>query len=155
MLLGPEKCGKSSLLDQWAPHLGHGVYSKVIRPHPFTRCINGSETIDREVEITVYSVDSNREDLYCWGISGYIIMFDVSDKDSFERAKQVWDRIQSYYPIALVGNKSDLKREISVAMGREYADENRMLYFETSIYDLDSINRVFMLMADQMNDQSQ
>ena len=47
--------------------------------------------------------------------------------------------------IVLVGNKDDLntEREISTAEGQEFADQNNLLFFETSAKTGHNIDKVF------------
>jgi hypothetical protein len=145
LLIGSRGCCKHSLLKRWFGEdtIEHKivVYSKFIRPHPS----NYSVYNDTDMKLNLFRLYS----------SAYIIMFDVSDITSFEEVKKVYTHIYdegSSIPIALLGHKADLYREISVATAREYADANRISYFESSIDDLDSIDRLFINIADQIND---
>lgn len=156
-LIGSIGCGKSSFLKRWTNN--DISYSKIIRPPPFTYCVNGVviETIDKDVQINVWKLNVDKSelfDLYFRGAMGCIIMFDVSSKDSFEETKMVYTQIKNYLiadiPVALVGHKSDLNREVSIDTACIYADDHKMLYFETTIHD-DSINNFFRAMADEIN----
>ena len=50
---------------------------------------------------------------------------------------------------ALVGNKSDLveEREVSTDLAKEYADQNGMLYMETSAKTAENIHELFEAIA--------
>ena len=68
---------------------------------------------------------------------GFVIVYDVTDKESFEAVNGYRDKINERrpnVPILLVGNKSDLstKRKVSPEEGKEFAEEHNMLFAETS-----------------------
>ena len=66
------------------------------------------------------------------------IVYDITDKKTFEnvitRLNEVRDMCYKDILICLIGNKCDLetKREISYDDGKNFADENNLLFFETS-----------------------
>lgn len=69
--------------------------------------------------------------------NGVILVFDLNNRESFDNLK-LW--IQSIKLKAtnknirqiLIGNKLDLKREISYEEGQEFANDYGLVYFETS-----------------------
>lgn len=83
--------------------------------------------------------------MYYRGAKGAIVVFDCTNRVSFDKAEQ-WvtelrDRAPVDLAIALAGNKTDLsdivfififQREVSTAEAKQYADDNNLLYFETS-----------------------
>ena len=66
------------------------------------------------------------------------IVYDITDKKTFENVitwlNEVRDMCYKDILICLIGNKCDLetKREISYEDGKNFADENNLLFFETS-----------------------
>ena len=84
---------------------------------------------------------------------GGIIVYDITKKTSFEHVKNWYNDLinlgEKGCIVALVGNKLDLvernerKREVSKYEAKSYADENHMLFFETSAYNGDNINDIF------------
>ena len=85
---------------------------------------------------------------YYRGTKGYIIIYDISNKNSFERAKYWIEKIQinsqSYARKILIGNKCDLEnREVSKEEGKILAEEFNMNFFETSAKICLNVNEAF------------
>ena len=78
-----------------------------------------------------------------------MIVYDVGDKRTFERAKQWLDTVRAEVTsdcvIGLVGNKSDRKdRVVPQSEGAEFARMEGILFFETSAKDNRGIDDMFM-----------
>ncbi len=78
------------------------------------------------------------------------IVYDITDRKTFDNVK-TWlsecrDMCYKDILICLLGNKSDLeeKRAISLEEGQKFADENNLLFFETSAKDGTNIQEVFV-----------
>jgi len=69
---------------------------------------------------------------------GIILMYDITDRDSFEHISKWWNDIMNFknkdFPVVLVGNKSDLEDERMVQKeeGENIAKEYNIKFFETS-----------------------
>ena len=78
-----------------------------------------------------------------------IIVYDITDPDSFKTLEQWYQDCQSYGPkninMVLVGNKNDLeeKRKISINEGMDFAEKYNIVFFETSAKDGTNIDNVF------------
>ena len=57
--------------------------------------------------------------------------------------------------ICLIGNKTDLeeKREVSYEEGKNFAEENNLLFFETSAKDGNNIQEIFLESATNLVDK--
>ena len=69
--------------------------------------------------------------------NGVIVVFDITDKKSFKDVYYWLEEIRNEskdIPVVLFGNKCDLeeRREVTKKEAQKYADEHRVLYFETS-----------------------
>jgi len=73
------------------------------------------------------------------GAHGILLVFDITDKESFEGKVTEWLReVRNYTPdntpVVLVGNKVDKadKRVVDHDTAKQFADQNKLKYFETS-----------------------
>ena len=86
---------------------------------------------------------------YYRGAHGLIIVFDVTDKNSFDNVKKWLDDVEKYSPSnivkMLVGNKSDLdsRRVVDFHTAKEYADNLNIPYLETSAKSDTNVSRAF------------
>jgi len=77
------------------------------------------------------------------------IVYDITSKKSFEDVviwmKECKDMCYKDILICLIGNKCDLeeRRAVSTEDGKKFAEENNLLFFETSAKDGTNINEVF------------
>ena len=84
---------------------------------------------------------------------GGLIVYDITKRSSYENVKNWYNDLVNLGEkgciIALVGNKLDLiernerKREVNKAEAQAYAEDNHMLFFETSAYNGNNINDIF------------
>ena len=78
-----------------------------------------------------------------------LLVYDISKKESFESIQSWIDDCKSAAPetvlMVLVGNKSDLtdERKVSEEEGREFAEKNGLLFFETSAKTGENVKEVF------------
>ncbi len=93
---------------------------------------------------------------YYRGAHGIIIVYDVTDGESFQNVKQWLHEINRYafenVCKILVGNKCDQsdKRVISKMSGEEYAQSLGMEYIETSAKNADNIDELFKRLSKQI-----
>jgi small GTP-binding protein len=82
-------------------------------------------------------------------VNGVIIVFDVTNQESFDNVKRWIQEISKYSSDGivkiLVGNKTDLAniRVISKDQGEKMAEEIDAMYFETSAKSGSNISQVF------------
>ena len=84
---------------------------------------------------------------------GGLIVYDITKRSTFENVKNWYNDLitlgEKGCIIALVGNKLDLvernerKREVEKYEAQAYADDNHMLFFETSAYNGNNLNDIF------------
>jgi len=90
------------------------------------------------------------------GAHGIIVVYDVTDVDSFNNVKQWLHEIDRYASEnvnkLLVGNKSDLmsKRAVTFEQGKEFADSLGIEFVETSAKNSTNVEKAFMAMSAQI-----
>jgi len=87
---------------------------------------------------------------YYKGAQAIVIVFDLTDKDSFDHLKSWLSDVDKHAKEGvmkvLVGNKSDLtnKRQISEDAAKEFAKKYGMEYIETSAKDSSNVDDLFV-----------
>lgn len=93
--------------------------------------------------------------IYFYQLSGIILVYDITRRNTFERIK-FWCinalKQNSILNALLIGNKSDLdtEREIAYDEGKEFAEENGMIFYETSAYKPETIKTAFNDLFDEI-----
>ncbi|WOK99228.1 hypothetical protein Cni_G07940 [Canna indica] len=93
---------------------------------------------------------------YYRGAHGIIVVYDVTDQESFNNVKQWLNEIDRYASEnvnkLLVGNKCDLteNRVVSYETGKAFADEIGIPFLETSAKDATNVEHAFMVMTSEI-----
>ena len=87
-------------------------------------------------------------------VNGIILVADLTKKESFINIKMWLEDIQNNFnnpSLVLFGNKADLteKRQVTSEEAKKYAEENGLIYFETSAKTNQGINEGFAYIANQ------
>lgn len=95
---------------------------------------------------------------YYRGAMGFILMYDVSNEDSFNQVNDWSTQIKTYSwdnaQVILVGNKCDLDdRTVSNERGKQLADQLGMEFFETSAKENTNVKEVFERLVDLICDK--
>ena len=97
---------------------------------------------------------------YYRGAQGIIIVYDVTDRDSFENVRTWIEEIEKYSKPGvckiLVGNKCDAtvdERQVSTEEAREFAKEYHMPFLETSAKKSLGVDEAFTLMTKEIKDK--
>jgi small GTP-binding protein len=93
--------------------------------------------------------------MYYRGAAAAVIVFDLTEPASFERAKAWVSELrhsgEGECVLALAGNKCDLPdRKIDLDEVREYARENKVVFFETSAKSGKNIAEMFTALAERV-----
>uniref|UniRef100_A0A3Q2QFB7 RAB5A, member RAS onco family, b n=1 Tax=Fundulus heteroclitus TaxID=8078 RepID=A0A3Q2QFB7_FUNHE len=94
--------------------------------------------------------------MYYRGAQAAIVVYDITNEDSFVRAKNWVKELQRQASpnivIALAGNKADLanKRALDFQDAQSYADDNSLLFMETSAKTSMNVNEIFMAIAKKL-----
>lgn len=93
---------------------------------------------------------------YYRGAHGIIIVYDVTDKQSFENVEHWLKEIDRYannnVNKLLVGNKSDLqsKKVVTYEEGKALADKHGIKFLETSAKNAHNVEQAFQAMATEI-----
>ena len=152
LLLGDSSVGKSCLLLRFCDNSFQEAHLTTIGLDFRVKAINLDN--NRKVKIQIW--DTAGEDRfrsitrnYYKGAKGILLIFDVTDKESFTHIKDWVERIHDESPegitICLIGNKIDRNedRVISNEEGKKLAEEWKISYFETSAKIGTGVEEVF------------
>merc|ERR1712036_34651 len=96
---------------------------------------------------------------YYRGAHGIIVVYDVTDQESFNNVKQWLQEIDRYacenVNKLLVGNKCDLttKKVVDYTTAKEYADQLGIPFLETSAKNATNVEQAFMTMAAEIKNR--
>merc|ERR1711988_710819 len=91
--------------------------------------------------------------MYYRGAAAAIVVYDITNRDTFQRGKQWVKELQRQdnpnIVIALAGNKSDLasKRKVEPEEAESYASDNGIFFMETSAKTATNVNELFVAIA--------
>lgn len=92
---------------------------------------------------------------YYRGASGALLVYDISRRDSFIHLTKWLEDMRTHGSsktvIMLVGNKADhARREVAFEEGERFANENGLMFLETSAKTADHVDEVFLRIAHQI-----
>jgi len=152
-VLGSRSVGKSSLIKQFIEnHFVDSYYPTIESTYTKTVAYKG-------VEYECHIIDTAGQDeytpinsQYAIGIHGYILVYSITSKNSFNMIQGVYDKIVNFCGLpkiacVIVGSKSDLSlaRQVDSTDGEKLAKENDCAWIETSAKNGINISKVFDL----------
>jgi Ras-related protein Rab-1A len=158
LLIGDSGVGKSCLLLRFADDTYTESYISTIGVDFKIRTIQlDGKTIKLQIWDTAgqerfRTITSS----YYRGAHGIIVVYDVTEMESFNNVKQWLHEIDRYATEGvnklLVGNKSDLvaKRQVDTASAKDLADGLSIPFLETSAKNAENVERSFMTMASEI-----
>lgn len=156
ILIGDSGVGKSCILIRFSDDKYRETYISTIGVDFKIKTIEHDHKI---IKLQIWDTAGqerfrNITSSYYRGSHGIIIVFDLTDKESFENI-QDWIREINKYAFEgvskiIVGNKSDLYDRRMVYNGSGYAKSLNIPYIETSAKNADNIDELFYQMSSQM-----
>lgn len=159
VLLGESAVGKSSLVLRFVKGQFHDYQESTIGAAFLTQTVCLDDTT---VKFEIWDTAGQERyhslaPMYYRGAQAAIVVYDLTNKDSFNRAKAWVKELQRLASpnivIALAGNKTDLsssKRTVETAEADNYATENGLLFMETSAKTAMNVTEIFMAIAKKL-----
>eukprot|EP00037_Helgoeca_nana_P007521 m.68502 g.68502 ORF g.68502 m.68502 type:complete len:211 (-) comp18319_c0_seq1:197-829(-) len=158
VLLGESAVGKSSLVLRFVKGQFHEYQESTIGAAFLTQtvCID-----DTTVKFEIWDTAGQERyhslaPMYYRGAQAAIVVYDVTSTDTFARAKTWVKELQRQanpnIVIALAGNKADLagKRAVDFEDAQAYAEDNGLLFMETSAKTAKNVNEIFLAIAKKL-----
>merc|ERR1711934_1102803 len=158
VLLGDSAVGKSSLVLRFV----RGQFFE------YQESTIGAAFLTQNVSLNDYTVKFEIWDtagqeryhslapMYYRGAAAAVVVYDITNSDSFARAKSWVKELQRQgspnIVIALAGNKRDLasKRKVEAAEATEYAKDNGLFFMETSAKTALNVEELFKAIAKKL-----
>ncbi|KAG2042899.1 small GTPase superfamily [Suillus americanus] len=164
-VLGSRSVGKSSLVIQFIENHFVDAYYPTIE-NTFSKGV-----AYRGVEYDCDIIDTAGQDEYsilsskhAIGIHGYVLVYSVASRRSFDMIKIVYDKIVDFcgkndIPCVIVGAKTDLQsspnsRQVAPNEGEELAKLNNAAWVETSAKNNVNVGKVFELCLAEIEKRS-
>jgi len=158
VLLGDTAVGKSSLVLRFVKKQFFEFQESTIGAAFLTQTVVvGDYTVKFEIWDTAGQERYHSlAPMYYRGAAAAIVVYDITQRNSFIRAKSWVKELQRQGTqniiIALAGNKVDLaeQRQVDAEEAKQYADENGILFLETSAKTNQNVSEVFQLIAKKL-----
>ncbi|KAH8999088.1 small GTPase superfamily [Lactarius akahatsu] len=163
-VLGSRSVGKSSLIIQFTENQFIDSYYPTIE-NTFSKGVNykgveyDCDIIDTAGQMKdEYSILNSKHAI---GIHGFVLVYSVTSRNSFDMIQIVYDKIINFcgikeIPCVIVGSKIDLSqsRQVQPAEGEELAKANRAAWVETSAKNNINVAKVFELCLAEIERQA-
>lgn len=161
LLIGDSGVGKSCLLLRFADDTYTESYISTIGVDFKIRTI---ELDGKTIKLQIWDTAGQERfrtitSSYYRGAHGIIVVYDITDQDTFHNVKQWLQEIDRYASEnvnkLLVGNKCDLtaKRVVEHQTAKEYADSLGIPFLETSAKSATNVEQAFMTMAAEIKNR--
>jgi len=155
VLLGDTAVGKSSLVLRFVKGQFLDCQESTIGAAFLTQTVAlSNETVKFEIWDTAGQERYHSlAPMYYRGAAAAVVVYDITNRDSFYRAKAWVKELQRQgnpnIVITVVGNKTDLAkdRKIDAEEARQYTDENGIMFMETSAKTAHNVNELFVAIA--------
>ena len=158
MVLGESKVDKTSLIKRYTKDQFGGVYLTTVGMDFQDKII---EIEDKKVRLQIWDTAGqerfrNVTKSYFQSSQGLVLVYDITDRESFEKLNFWVDNIKNFAPenakFILVGNKCDLanERKVSYEEGENYAKNLNIKFFEASARDGTNVNELFFYLANEI-----
>ena len=158
MVLGESKVGKTSLIKRYTKDQFGGVYLTTVGMDFQDKII---EIEDKKIRLQVWDTAGqerfrNVTKSYFQSSHGLLVVYDITDKESFEKINFWMKNIKENAPenakLILVGNKCDLanERQVSYEEGEKKASNYNIKFFESSAKEGTNVKEFFFYLANEI-----
>ena len=158
MVLGESKVDKTQLIKRYTKDQFGGVYLTTVGMDFQDKII---EIEDKRIRLQIWDTAGqerfrNVTKSYFQSSQGLVLVYDITDRESFEKLNFWVDNIKNNAPenakFILVGNKCDLanERKVSYEEGENYAKNLNIKFFEASARDGTNVNELFFYLANEI-----
>ncbi len=156
VMLGDEAVGKTSIIVQHVEKRFEESYKMTIGTDISAKLM---EIGGQNIYLLIWDIGGQKKykilrDSYLRGAFGAIIVYDVTNKNTYNHIIDWYDEAIQYcgkIPTILVGNKIDLTNKvISKEDGIKMAKEINAEFYETSAKTGESVNNVFATLVDKI-----
>ena len=162
LVIGDSGVGKSSILHRFCDNHYSENYLSTIGVDFKIITI---EHLGKKVKLQIWDTAGQERfrtitSSYYRGVQGAIIVFSVSDLDSFNHIPMWLNEIEKYSNEncckILIGNKCDvhMKRAVDYTVAKEFADNNKLNYLECSAKQNINIKKLFDVIIDDIHEKT-
>ena len=163
VLLGDSSVGKSSVAIRFSKNEFSEFQESTIGAAFLTNTINDRKSINPNDKVRFEIWDTAGQEryhslapMYYRGAKAAMVVYDITSEVSFEKAKEWVNELQQSANenmiISLVGDKTDIEylRKVEKDKAIEYANQNDLVFLETSAKSGDNITEAFNRIADRL-----
>ncbi len=162
VILGNHEVGKTSIIRRFV----EGTFSELYRATIGLNILSHTfEFFGNEIGVTLYDLGAQKffkrfRKIYYSGAQAAFIVFDLSNRESFDNATNWYEELREFVPdvdvpIVLVGNKSDLAEErnifyqegVKLANTLSEKEKIKISYIETSALTGENVQDAFNLIS--------
>ncbi|KFV58703.1 Ras-related protein Rab-25, partial [Tyto alba] len=150
VLIGESGVGKTNLLSRFTRNEFNHDSRTTIGVEFSTRTILvGDAVVKAQIWDTECGVMVGFSHRYYRGAVGALVVFDITKHQTYDVVdrwlKELYDHAEASIVVMLVGNKTDLAqaREVPMEEAKMFADNNGLLFVETSALDSTNVEQAF------------
>ena len=158
MVIGETRVGKTALIKKYTKNDFGGVYLTTVGIDFQEKIINVE---DKSIKLQIWDTAGeerfrNIAKNYFHTSDGFLLIYDISCRDSFEKLSFWLEQIRLNAPehtkCIVAGNKCDLeeKRQVNKNEGEDFSKENNINFFETSAKEGTNVNEIFQVLANEI-----
>ncbi|CAH6719881.1 rheb-like protein Rhb1p [[Candida] jaroonii] len=157
-VVGSRSVGKSSMIVRFVEDYFVESYYPTIENQFSKNLIYKNQEYEIEILDTAGQDEfSMINEKHLIGIHGYVLVYSVTSRQSFEVVEIIRDKIlnsvgSENIPMILIGNKSDLnyQRQVEYSQGEELAKKFNCKFLEASVKDNLNITKSFEMLIDKI-----